>query len=624
MFALVIGAVRARAAQVLTILVLTLLASAVAVAGPWYGFAAVGKSAQSYLDVASASQRTISVANRVDLRDAPAARLSRFTTEVRAGLPAGLGDGVTGMTWPLNVRTGVSSASMPVAYREEFCAHVRLTGSCPAARGEVALSRVAAQRLGVEVGGSLASVSDSKDGPLRMRVVGLYTLTDPAGTYWSNRLFRGEVTLDPAFTTVDTFTHWELRTPNMAYDVVVPDPLLRGDGGLDLETALADADRRLGQSQNRLATSAVSLHRAIVQDRAIVLDGVLTAGAQLLILTWFAVGLAGWYTLRDRRADAALLKLRGVSRFGRLRLAWGQHLVPLLAGVLVGVPAGYLLARLLAGPVPVPPDRQSALLHSVIAVTAVLLGGLVVLAAVEAAVLGRPVSALLQRTVTPSGAWRPALIDMLLIAVAVAAIYQARSGRPSDGLAPAAPALIALTVALIAARLLGRAADRGGGAALRSGRLRTGLTALRVSRSPGTDRVFALLVVAVAMFVTAAGGWGAETDAREARSGADLGAARVLTVEAANRTALLYAVRTADPGGREAMAAVRNRADVLDILEVDTTRLTAVTDWRPEYGPAAVLPDAVAAAGRPPLPWSPETRSPCAWRRPAGSVWPCG
>jgi putative ABC transport system permease protein len=49
MFALVFGAVRTRAAQVLTILVLTALAAAVAAAGPWYGFAAIGKAADAYL-----------------------------------------------------------------------------------------------------------------------------------------------------------------------------------------------------------------------------------------------------------------------------------------------------------------------------------------------------------------------------------------------------------------------------------------------------------------------------------------------------------------------------------------------------------------------------------------------
>ncbi|SDT79033.1 ABC transporter permease [Actinoplanes derwentensis] len=602
MFALVFGAVRTRAAQVLTILVLTMLAAAVAAAGPWYGFAAVGAAADAYLVTAPASQRTISVASRVDARTGPQARLDRFTAEARAALPADLGHGAGGMMWQLNVRNGVAAASLPVAYRDDFCAHVRIEGACPAADREVAITHETAQRLTVGAGDTVAVLSNTADGQLDLLVTGLYTRTDPAGTYWSNTMFRVGGILDPAFTTPGTFARQELRTPNMAYDVTVPDALLRGDGGRDLKAEIATADLRLGGAQMRLTTRAVPLIDAIARDRHTILNGILTAGTQLLILTWFAVGLAGWYTLRDRRADAALLKMRGVGRFGRLRLAWGQHLVPLIAGVLLGAPAGYLLARLLAGPVPVAADHTSALIDSGVAVGAVLFGGLAVLAAVEAAVLGRPVAVLLRPAGSERGAWRPALVDLLLLAVAAAAIYQARSDGPGDGLGPAAPALVALAVGLLIARLLSRAADRGGAAALRAGRLRTGLVALRFSRSPGTDRVLALVVVAVATFLTAAGGWGAENEARLARSETELGAVRVLAVEAANRTALLHAVRSADPDGHQAMAAVHNRNDEIEILEVDTPRLTAVTGWRPEYGPAAALPGAVAAAGLKPLP----------------------
>ncbi len=61
---------------------------------------------------------------------------------------------------------------------------------------------------------------------------------------------------------------------------------------------------------------------------------------QILVLAWFAIGLAGRYTGRDRRGDAALLKLRGSSRLGMLRLTVGQHLVPLLAGAMLGAPLG--------------------------------------------------------------------------------------------------------------------------------------------------------------------------------------------------------------------------------------------------------------------------------------------
>ncbi|MEV0901758.1 ABC transporter permease [Actinoplanes sp. NPDC049802] len=594
MFGLVFGAVRARAAQVLTILVLTALAAAVAAAGPWYGFAAAADAAAAYLEVAPATQRTVSVASRVDTQGDPEGELRRFSDRVREGLPAGVANGFAGMTRPLSVRTGVAGTSMSVAYRDGFCDHVRLEGRCPQARGEIALSAEAAQRFGVTVGDSLNTVTSTSTGPLDLRVVALYTLVDPAGTYWSDRLFRAEAELDPAFTVTDTFRHAELWTPTMAYDVVLPDHLLRGDGGYDLATELTAADRRLGSHALRLSTLARPLYLAITRDRDTILRGVLTAGAQMLILTWFAVGLAGWYTSRDRRPDAALLKLRGVGRFGALRLAWGQHLVPLLAGAAIGAPVGYLVGRALAGPVHVTADHGTALTYSATAVAAVLVGSLAVLAAVEASMLVRPVTELLGGA-SRVRAWRPAFVDVLLLAVAAAAIYQAWSGDAEDGLGPAAPALVALAVGLASARLLSLIAVRGGVVALRTGRLRTGLTALRASRSPGTDRVFALVVVAVALFTTAAGGWAAETDARLARSAAELGAERVLTVEAPNRTVLLHAVRSTDPGGHEAMAAVRTWSGDREILEVDSSRLSAVTDWRPEYGPASALPEAVAA-----------------------------
>jgi putative ABC transport system permease protein len=621
MFALVFGAVRTRAAQVLTILVLTVLAAAVAAAGPWYGFAAVGKAADAYLEAAPASQRTVTVTSRIDTRGDPAGALDRFAGQVRAGLPKGIGGGLRGLSASINVQAGSSaSTTIDLAHRDEFCDRVRLDGACPAAAGEVAVSHDAARQLGVTTGDVLTVLTATSAVPLKLTVAGLYARTDPTGTYWSSRLFRSITGPDPMFTVTATFEHKHLASPTVAYDVVLPGALLRGDGGFDLGAALVESDRFLGQSQLRLSSQATPLHLAIVRDRATILDGISASGAQLLVLTWFALGLAGWYTLRDRRADAALLKLRGVSRSGRLRLALGQHLVPLIGGALIGAPLGYLTAWALAGPVPVAVDRQTALAWSALAVGAVLAGGLAVLATVEATVLGRPVSALLQRAGSGRGSWRPALVDVVLLTIAVAALYQVRSADSGDGLGRAAPVLVALAVGLIAARLLNRSADRGGAAALRAGRLRVGLTALRISRSPGSDRLFVLVVVAVALFVTAAGGWAAESTGRTARSESELGASRVLSVTAANRTVLLTAVRAADPGGRQAMAVVRNRNDTAQILEVDTTRLGSVAAWRPEYGPAGALPDAVAAAALPPLPLVTGDRLTLAVRRESGEA----
>ncbi|MEU8238557.1 FtsX-like permease family protein [Actinoplanes missouriensis] len=600
MLMLVVSAVRARTAQALTILLLAAVASAVAVAGPWYGFAAAGKAADADLSASRAVERIVSVRTGADTQGLAEEALTRFTADVRRQLPPEFGEPITGLTVSLSAKIGADPVGMSVAYRDQFCANVRLEGPCPSRAGEVAISHEAAQRLGVRTGDQITLTSSVTNKPLPLRVVALYALAGVSGPYWAGEIFRTQTQIDPAFTVLETFATRQLWNTTMVYDVVLPVSLIRGDGGYDLAGALAAADTRITLTRFRLQTNAKPLLEMVARDRATILRGVRSAGLQTLVLTWFAIGLAGWYTLRDRRADTALLKLRGAGRFRILRLAWGQHLVPLLIGAAIGIPAGYLLARWLAGDVEVAPDQQAALTQSAIAVAAVLLGSLVVLAAVEAVMLSRPVTALLSRAVPARGDWRSALADLLLIVIAGAALYQARSGGAADGLAVVAPALIALALGLLLARLLRRVAGRSGAAALRGGRLRFGLAALQFSRSPGADRVFALVVVAVALFVTAGGAWRADRVARAERSAAELGASRVLTVDAPNRTALLHAVRTADPEGRAAMAVVRNRNDDnLEILEVDSDRLAAVALWRPEYGPVTALREALGTPARP-------------------------
>ena len=603
MFALVWGAVRTRTAQVLTVLVLTALAAAVAAAGPWFAYASIARAAAADVAAAPAEQRTVSVRRIADTGGDAQGAIDQLSAGVRSRLPLPAGDPVTGLVLPLTVSRGSETPSMAIAYREDFCAHVRLDGACPAAPFEVAIAEGAAQQLGVAPGDSLTMVATPSSRPVRVEVVARYTYVDPTGTYWSNPLYEADNGLEPVFTPVATFRARQLWEPTVTYDLAVPEELIRGDGGYRLGPVLREADIRLGAADLRLVNTTGPLLGTIAEDRSEIRLGVLVATLQTLVLTWVAIGLAGRYTGRDRRGDAALLKLRGSTRLGMLRLAWGQHLLPLTAGALLGLPLGWLLARGLAGPVGPPGERTTALLLSLAAAGAVLLGGLLVLAVVEGLVLRQPVVALLRQVGAGRGDWRGGLIDLLLLAVAAAAVYQARSSAPDSGLAIVAPALVALAVALLLARLLGRVADRGGGAAVRTGRLRLGLTAVQVSRQPGSDRVFALVVVTVAMFATALGGWRADGRARDARSAAELGADRVLTVQAANRTALLRAVRAADPAGDRAMAVVVDVASTPPVLAVDSSRLAAVARWRSEYGPLTALPAATTGAPGPaPLP----------------------
>jgi putative ABC transport system permease protein len=590
MFGLIWAAVRSRTAQVLTVGILTCLAAAVAAAGPWFAAAAIDRAVAADLAAAPAAQRALSVRKIVDTRGDPQGTIRAFRRTVGEELAIPVSEPVDGLTQSVTAGDGESLA---LAYRDEVCRHLLLDGPCPAAPSEATISRDVAQRLRVAVGGTLELRGLFMAKAVPVKVVSTYAVREPAGPYWSNPLFTAGNGLDPVFTPVTTFEAEQLWEPTVSYDVQVPDALIRGAGGYRLGAELRAADLRLSQQQLRLVNATGPLLDTIARDRATIRRGLRVSTVQIVVLAWFAIGLAGRYTGRDRRADAALLKLRGSTRGATLRLAWGQHLVPLLLGGLAGLPLGFLLVRRLAG-------QQrflgADLPYALGAVGAVVGGGLLVLAVLEALVLRRPVAVLLREVGGGRGDWRAGLADLLLLALAVATVYQARSGIPGTGLALAAPALVALAVALLLARLLGRLADRGGSAAVRAGRLRLGLTAVQVSRQPGAERLFALVVVAVAIFTTALGGWTGERTARTERSAAELGAARVLTVHAANRTALLQAVRRADPGGRQAMAVTVDRDSTPPVLAVDTARLAAVARWRPEFGPVDAL------AGGPPPP----------------------
>lgn len=312
---------------------------------------------------------------------------------------------------------------------------------------------------------------------------------------------------------------------------------------------------------------------------------VLLGAVPALLLGWYAIALAGRYTARDRRRDAALLKLRGGAPRRLLTLLSGQHVAPLLAGGLLGAAAGMIAGRLLSGP-----GTLVAAALSVAAAAVVALVAMVTLVAGDLLLIRTPV-VVLQREVPAGRSGRAALLaDVLLVAIAVAAAYQARSGSPDAGIGALAAIAVAVAVAVLVARLLIRAADRGGSVALRTGHLRLGLTAARMSRLAGLDRVFALLAIAVALLVTTSGATAADRAAHTQRAESELGAARVLTVGAKNWTVLQHAVATADPQGRYALAAAVDRQANPPVLAVDTARLAAVGSWRPEYGPRPAAP----------------------------------
>ncbi|WP_433307262.1 FtsX-like permease family protein [Actinoplanes sp. CA-030573] len=579
------GAVRRRTAQAVLLAVLAALAAAVASAGPWFGLTVASRAAGAEVAARPAAQRVITVHQpEAETNGDPRRALDALDARVHALLPLAGTTPILGLaqdTIYIDTLHGSAPSGMPVAYRDGFCDNVRLTGACPTTPSTVAISDDVAKRLGLEIGDTFPVRPDGAVGSLTLRVVGVYV---PVGAYWTDKLFLAQGDLDPVFTTLDTFRQPQLGRPTLAVALPVPLPLLRGDALYDLNGVLNAAGTRFAAAQLDLDNPTGELFDAVIADRATVLEGVLVALVQFLVLAWFALGLAGRLTGRDRRADAGLLKLRGATRGGLLRLTAGQHVPPLLTGAAIGLPLGILAAWLVAGSLPVRSEWWIALLMAVGAVLAVALGGLLVLAAMDALAQRAPVVALLRRVPLARRDWRSRFVDLAFVALAAGAVYQARTGGPASGLGVAAPALVALAVGLLMARLLRWVADRAGGVALRAGRVRAGLTAVQISRQPGTDRVFTVLVLAVALIALTTGGLAAGHRARADRAAQELGAARVLTVRAESRTQLEYAVRQADPAGRQAMAVVVDTTADPPVLAVDSGRLAAVTTWKGPIG----------------------------------------
>ncbi|WP_164842772.1 FtsX-like permease family protein [Actinoplanes solisilvae] len=584
MYDIALGAVRRRSGPALLVALLALLLAAAASCAAWYGLTVASRSAGSTVTSAPVEQRAISVRQATGATDDPRGALDALGTTTRGLLPLPGAAPVLGVVsdgfYNYPGRQGASTG-LPIAYRDAFCRNVRLTGECPSAADDAAISADTARRLKLKPGDSFQVRSATAAVPMPFRVSAVYEAVEPGGAYWSAKLFRSQGTLDPMFTSLDAFRDPSLTRQIVAWDVEVPLALLRGDGAYDLNGLVNRAAPSFAAAQLELFAPTGKLVDRVRDVRIDVAEGVAIALGQTAVLAWFAFGLAGRFTGRERRADAALLKLRGSTARGILRLALGQHLLPLAAGAIGGWAAGFLLAWPLARGLPVSSELGVAVLLSLGLVLVVLGIALLVLLAVDALHQRAPIVALLRRVPSARRDWRSGVIDVALVALAAGAVYQARSG--GGGLGVVAPALVALAVGLLLARLLRRLADQVGAVALRAGRVKLGLTAVRVSRQPGTDRVFALVVVTVAMAALTAGVYAAGRTERVERADVELGAARVLTVTASTRTELLHAVRSADPSGRYAMAAVLDTAGSPPVLAVDSSRFAAVSTWHPSY-----------------------------------------
>jgi hypothetical protein len=619
---MVLAALRARRAPAVTLCLLTALAAAAAAAAPWYVLAAAEAVATRHVEAAPVSERVIEVRGEGPPGSSIVQSLDALNAEVddRLGL---LGFTATSGAWVGGFASngpdsepGRRQATAPLAYREQACEHVIVEGRCPSAAGEVMMSARTARFLKLKSGDTFIFGSFELKTPVNLKISGLYRPASPTDTYWAGGggLIATEIPgnappdatepyEDVLLVSAAGFDRLELRNATAFTDRVAHGAVFVEMSPADLIARL-DAAKRASENQNQTLNTRLDwLANRVDRDQRLIYVGVPAGASQLLLLCWFALYLAVKYTGEDRRPDIGLLKLRGARRSRVWALVAGQSALPMLIGAALGIPLGYVAARLLAGAISSTDIAAQARSIAIGAAALAVLGALATALLAERKALAADVNDLLRRVPARRRAWRD-VADLVIVAVAVAAVYQLRTRATGDpgytaGIALLAPGLAALAFALIAARAVTVFADRLVPGALRAGRPAAVLVAIYLARRPGVHRLCALLIVTVALVGTAGLGWRSGSQAAEVRAALDVGADRVLTVRAETRAALLAAVRGADPSGRYAMAAVEYSAGgQLPALLVDSTRLAAVARWRPDYGFATAK--AAAAALHPP------------------------
>ena len=617
MIALVLAMVWTRRGQSVTLALLALFAVAAAVASPAY-LAATDRAVAAG-QIATATPAELGVVLSAEQDDRMSDGVPGFSNIGAALVDLPGFDYVYSAEYPaIGIEPDDTIASR-VAFRQDVCAHLRIvTGRCLIGEGDALVGADTARRLGLAAGDAItltfAKFNDDPRHPQylpdaqpkRLYLAGTYAVATPGETYWGTHGYftavPGRGPGEPVFTGASTMTATDHGRTQMAIDGTAGPAALDIDNLAALRSGLAAlklSSAKLGPSV-QVNTELPDLLDRIDSGRSAARVLVPVLAVPLVLLSCFSIFLAVGYGAQGRQPELAGVALRGTRWWTRWWLATGESLAAILAGAAAGCVAGQLLVDAVAAarfPGVGVAAGWSSLRYAPFAAVAAL--GAAVLA--QRRQLLSPVASLLRRNPAPANGPRALAVEALVVLLAVVfGVQLAVSGGSLTGVGLLAPAFLVLALSLLAARALLPAVTRYAIGTLGTGRLGPALAGFQLSRRPGVQRLFALLVATVAVAAYAACGIDVAARGRAVQAGLGVGADRVLTVQPLARSQLLHAVRTIDPGGKFAMAVARLPSSAADEqlgLAVDSSRLAAVAAW-PSTGPSA---GEVAARLRPGL-----------------------
>lgn len=488
-------------------------------------------------------------------------------------------------------------ASYPLVWRDGLCERVQaVQGRCPERAYEIMVSEKSGLRLGdrLRLRGLASRITEKRTELARLTVVGVYRVRDPGDRYWFQDVFPQTAgftagAADPLFTVAATQEVGHVTAASGGWIDTAAlhiDPRRTGQEDVPALTALASRARIIPgvETVSRVpeTIAAITGHLDSLGVPTLLVVGQITA------LGWLLLLLTVTDLVRARGGEIALARLRGQRRPRVWAFALAEPLTVLLAAVPAGLLLGLGAARLMADAL-LPPGIPVALSGTAVAFgLGAVAGG--VLAAGAAAWRATRGTIAQQWRHTPRRAPRAWAIEAAVLALTAVGVVQLLATPPvtrvSGGQTGSllVPALIAVGLALLGARLLPLACRALYGLTRRHGGIGTFLAVRQIARGRATPGSVIVLATAVGLAVFAVAAWAVTDRNFAAVARIHNGAETVFTVPHMTVQRLQQAVERADPSGTAAAPVVR-RDEPIRLIATDPRRFAAVAHWRPDLGP---------------------------------------
>ncbi|MGN6302891.1 MAG: FtsX-like permease family protein [Angustibacter sp.] len=598
----------------IVVLVLAVVAATAAVVAPLYSRAAEESIARGTLARSDVFARAVHAdvsANAARVALPPSGTIDSLRRRLKPpvfGTPR-LSATTESMVDPTAGPQAGGQVEVPLLDREGLCEHlVMSSGRCPTRPDEAALTTRSMKLLGLQVGSRFSAAlvdvqrPDGSQQVARLTVVGTAEPFDLDDDYWVGRpMFRyypisrpSGLSELPPLTDAVWLGHGAAKALGVqSYSVDVP-----VDGravGLDDGPAVAAAVTATTTDLGKVAVSVTSQLPQLIEGSNRRSDVVRVAAPlaafQLVLLAWVILAHVVGSATQERAPELGLAKLRGLTPPRTVRFGLGEVSVLLLVSAPIGTLLGWWVVHLVATHLLEPGIELRVGPTVVASVLLGVVGGLAAAAVAARSVARGHVSDLLRRVPGAGRGRRAGAVEGIVLALVAAGVVQLAVTRGSTPgpVASAAPGMIALGGALLAARVLRSLSRRRAERALERGRPSALVGWAGVARRAGTARTTGVLTAALCLLLVGVQAWTVAARERQVRALAETGAPVVLSVRAPEPGTLLRAVRAADPSGRYAMAVMEQAGSntASRALAVDADRADAVMGFSGR-GPAHV------------------------------------